>query len=611
MRDEHAIKRTARWITDRADWIGLPMVALLLLLSTGGGKTTATLDEIAHGPDDRLKLVMARNVLAGKALSNMSVERLDPPGTDMSWSGVSLVPIVLVAQSALWSGSTIDEALGYAALLTPALLGAAFVLAMRTLVWSSARLIPGAPEPALMAVAATFTFGEFIAGRVDHHGLGLIAMIGALALALRALEPKPSIGCALGAGILLGAGLAVGLESAIATMVLGVGFAAAYVVYGARKRADAAFALWGATTCTAVALEWTLGTPTTLTEALCDEFSAPHVAGTVVAATACAGACAWERIGTTTRRARTIAGALAACAGLAAIERVGGQCFGGPYAQMPETLDYWLSQVREAQSWWGAMANGWAAIGVITIALPIAGLTALEWTRRRNPAPLDPRWWALGGCAGAALATALWQIRGIEYAQATAIGAMMPLAAAAEARAEACARRMQRATMNLAIPVSAMLVVVLAATVLRPLETHENAPCPGPNALAALTDAERRGEQWLVATPIDAGPSVLLLTAHSVLSGGYHRAVRGLNDHYTLHSGTRAQAREIIERRAIDAVLMCKAKVWITAADGVTRGFLDEAYLREEIPGWLRPIAEDDGTTLYRVQPVRRPPHAR
>lgn len=217
--------------------------------------------------DDATRLVLVRDLLAGRGWYDQWLSRMGPPaGTFMHWSRL------------------LDGGLaGFQSVLRLFLSPATAELAMRffwPLMWVfpavGAALIVGRSLGGRSAVLLTVAlladpilYRQFIPGRIDHHNIQITMTMIALACAL---APKNKSRWAAVGGVAAALGLAIGLEALLIQAVIGAGFGLALArdrraagpagAYGlALAAASAAFFLiqtpparWSLSFCDALAL---------------------------------------------------------------------------------------------------------------------------------------------------------------------------------------------------------------------------------------------------------------------------------------------------------------------------------------------------------------------
>ena len=136
--------------------------------------------------DDAMRMVQLRAWLNGQGWFDLTVHRLDPPqGVFMHWSRVVDVPLgALVRLFELFTTQPQAELL--ARLVFPLALQAGLIAAT---IFAACVLVgeAGALPAMLLAVASCVQFGQFVAGRIDHHAPQITLLMLMTGLAAKAL----------------------------------------------------------------------------------------------------------------------------------------------------------------------------------------------------------------------------------------------------------------------------------------------------------------------------------------------------------------------------------------------------------------------------------------
>ncbi|MBE7203930.1 MAG: hypothetical protein INR70_39900, partial [Parafilimonas terrae] len=156
--------------------------------------------------DDAMRLVEVRDLLAGQGwYDNVQYRFLAPAGVPSHWSRLVDAPIAgLVAALAPVLG--VQLALGVTAVLWPAALFGLYAVVL----YRGTRASFGSRAAILAILVATQTFGvaiQFQPGRVDHHNVQILAILGLAFCMIRG-----GFRAGLGGGCLAALSLAVGLE---------------------------------------------------------------------------------------------------------------------------------------------------------------------------------------------------------------------------------------------------------------------------------------------------------------------------------------------------------------------------------------------------------------
>lgn len=549
-----------------------------------------------------MRMAQVADWLDGQAWRDTVQRRLDPPdGVPMHWSRLADVPLgaaIMAAEGTLGR----ERAMHAAALAVPALLGGILVALF---FWLAGPLAPAArfmaPLTALPALLMPLV--QFRPGRVDHHGLQLVLLALAVGFLFRSLGSGRARPAAAAGGV-TGVSLAVGLET-----LPFVATAAGCLALAAVLRRDAAssFAAFGASLCMVAATLLLLTVP--LSEwpvPTCDRLSLPHLAGAACCAAAGGAAVALRRMRPASGRpVRLCVVAGVGVAGLGFVVALFPQCALGPYAEMSAEVRYWFDKVREARSlveFYADRPGTAVAFALLPLAASVAA--ALHLAQHAGAHVVVQRI-ALLGLVLSGVAVLAWQIRGASYAGLTGAVALVPLAAALNARAETLRRLHARLALRLAMPVACVAAMVLPGAIqvaLRPADGNGSEPgCDLAGVLDSLNDPAGLGRKpTTLAAPIDLGPEILLRTPHGVLAAPYHRNVRGLADHRRIFAGDEAEALATIGRRGIEAVLFCPRYVHMTAHPGMS-AFLNDRLAHDRPPDWLVPVARGEALVLFRV----------
>lgn len=163
-------------------WLRTVLIAWLVIWTGFMIMNLATIEAVEfHDPDDELRLVQVRDLIAGQGWFDLRQYRIDAVGggVPMHWSRLVDVPIAVVIV-------LLRPLLGQAHAELAALLAipAITLLAMLALVgWMAARtLAPGARFLAILAVAfAAPAMVQVLPLRIDHHGWQIVLMLASVA----------------------------------------------------------------------------------------------------------------------------------------------------------------------------------------------------------------------------------------------------------------------------------------------------------------------------------------------------------------------------------------------------------------------------------------------
>ena len=437
-----------------------------------------------------MRMVQVVDWLDGQAWRDTAQSRLAPPDrVAMHWSRLADLPLaaaISVAEIPLGR----ERAMHAAAIAVPALLGGILVALF---FWVAAPLVTGASvmAPLVAVPALLMPLVQFRPGRVDHHGLQLVLVALAAGFLLRSLGTGRARQAAA-AGAVAGASLVVGLETLPFAATAAASLALAAVVH---RDGPASLAAYGTALCTVAAALLVLTAPVAdWGAAVCDRLSLPYLVGAASIAAAGFAAITLRRMRPASEWGLRLAAVGASgVAGVAVVAALYPQCVGGPYAELAPEVRYWFDNVREVRTLLEYLADlpGTAASFAL---LPLAAVVvaALRLARPRRAHVVVVQEIALLALAISGAAVLAWQIRGAGYAGLTAAVALVPLAAALNARAGRLPRLLARLALRLAIPaacVAAMIIPVAVQVAVRPTEDGDDEPvCDLAEVLPALND---------------------------------------------------------------------------------------------------------------------------
>ncbi|MDP4022130.1 hypothetical protein Q8W71_05820 [Methylobacterium sp. NEAU 140] len=544
--------------------------------------------------DDAMRLAEVRDLLGGQGWYDNVQLRFQPPdGVPSHWSRLVDAPIAgLILALTPLAGRAL--ATGLTAALWPALLFGLYGFVL----YRGARGLFGPRAGVLALLAATQTFGvtvQFTPGRVDHHAVQILAILGlglcmirgglraglvggglaALSLAV-GLEGLPYV--ALGALYLAGDWILRGRPALPAFLGFGLGLGLAAPALFAAQTAPG---LWGTTYCDALSPPWL--------------WLAAGGLGTALAAAGPGGrlGSAWGRLALAALCGAGLLGGFALAFPL---------CLGGPFPGMtPLVRDHWLLTVNEMSSVPTFIARGqWEAL-VFYPVLAIASLCA-AWSAWRGP---ERRAWSV-------FALFLWPGLVLGYVQFRGIyvaSGLVPLVAGAVIdralrlaadRAVPARRRWAAAGLSASLVSTVwMAPVVLGVTLAPDVRTAPDPSgalaCSGPAGVAALAALP----PGTVLAPIFMGPSILLRTPHAVVAAPYHRAIPGLTAAIEGLGGTEADLRRSVAAFGVDYLVACPSR----PGDDI-RGapaFATRLARGETSSDWLAPVAVPGVLKVWRV----------
>lgn len=566
-------------------------IAVLLLLTN----LTGIAERRFPDPDDTLRLIQVRDLIAGQGWFDLHQHRIDAlhGGVPMHWSRLVDVPlalVILLLRPLLGQPLAEMVALIGVPLLT---LGCALLLAGRIAWRIFDEEIVGL---ACLAMALSVpVVSQLRPLRIDHHGwqivLALVAVNGLMAR-------SPRLGGWV-VGLAISAWLAISIEGMpLAAAIAGI--AALRWLRGMQERQWLVCLMHGlAAGSTALFL---------LTRGLgdlaghCDAISPVHLAmfgwGALVV-TLIQPICpiAWS-LG---------AFALAAGGALAILAMTAPQCAGGAFVELdPVVRRFWYDGVAEGLPIWRQPLAEALQIVVPPIFAIIASVKlavmSRDWLRT---------WWIdYTILLGAALAIAVLVSRA--GAVAGALSAV-PLGWQISSWLRAARRQDHagRKTLTLA-GVALALLPAMPLTLYGLIAPAPAGAAPGMGTSrvsdchldqAAQVLARLPKSELLV--PLDIGPALLLDTPHGVTATGHHRAGPAMREVIDAFTGSPQTARTIVERRGIAYVALCPdlnepAVYYRAAPQGLAARLRDD-----QAPDWLEPVVMPAGVG-FKIWRVRR-----
>ena len=545
-------------------------------------------------PDDILRLVQVRDLLAGQSWFDLTQHRVNAVGggVPMHWSRLVDIPLLIVI-------GALTPLVGQAAAEMTALIvvplltfGCALFLAGR-LAWR----VCGEEAAGFACLAMALSvpvIAQLRPLRIDHHGWQIVCV---LAAANGLMARNPRVG-----GWVVGGALATGL----AISIEGVPLAAAICgILALRWLGDRARRMWlvsAMQALAAVSAALFLATRDLADMAPhCDAIAPVHLAifgwGTLII-TALA-------VFEPHPRGLTLAGFGLAAGGAGAILWLAApQCLGGGFADLdPVVRAFWLDGIGEGLPLWRQPAGQILQtaipplIGIYT-ALHLAGRSH-DWLRR---------WWIeytillvavlaiavavtrAGAVAGALAAVPLgWQIK--EWIKG--------------------ARNMRRPGKR-ALALAGVAVALLPAlpvtllTLAMPVEARSPATVPAALScnIAAANVTLARLPTGEVLAPMDIGPDLLLGTRHRVIATSHHRGARGMRLVIGAFRGSPGEARRMLRERGTAYVALCPALMETALyRDSAPDGFAAR-LMNGQTPAWLGPVdvGTDTGLLFWRVR---------
>ncbi|MCW2314523.1 hypothetical protein M2322_000043 [Rhodoblastus acidophilus] len=554
--------------------------------------------------DDAMRMVQARDLIAGQGWYDLTQYRLAPPqGSILHWSRIVDIPLVaLLKLFGLFFAP--DQAERAARIAFPTLvLGVLFAgggFAARAFAGAGLRLF---------GVAALFCCGvmfwQFPPGRIDHHSVQITLLLFAAAAMTRAFDPAEARWGALSGGC-VALSLGVGLENLPFFAVLAAAPGLAFLARGAEARGLLRAFGGGLALALIAVFLLTVGPSRWLTPA-CDALSAPWLTPALIGAF---GYGALSLAGGLPRAARAGLLVLVGAAALAPVAALWPGCLRPPYADVDPTLkSFWMDHIGENQTLKQnfVIAPGAAALMAVPTLIGLAG-ALFGAVAGRGVA--RARWLLLAALLALGFAAACACLRIFSsLAPLAALGLLAPVAAIFHALAP-------RGQILAGVAASAVLLAGSSFGVALALPDLE----PSPDVLASPDLAWRRPDPCLdsanyaflndhkpglVAGPISPGSYILAHSPMRALAAPYHRNNAGNLAALNILRAEPALAESLARKGGVDYVLLC----WATPADAASLRALSPTGLaarieQGEIPGWLREVSPKDAPVrLYRLLP--------
>ncbi len=552
--------------------------------------------------DDNMRIMQVRALVRGQDWFDLRQYRMGyPGGLDIHWSRLVDLPIagLWLALSVVMDGAAAER---WAVAIAPVL---PMLVAMGAIALVARRMIgPNSIWLALaILVCANSARSMWAPLRIDHHGWQL-AMV---AVAMAGLVDPRRVRGGVTLGIASALSLVIGLEMLLYVAMAGVIVGLMWVrdPHEGERLAAYGVSLGGAS-----ALGFLLFASQANRGYVCDALSPVWLSTVLVA---CAAAVVLGRSNLRTLTLRFGAAALAGVGVAAVYALAWPECLGRLERVPAELDDLWLSNVREAMPLYRHSTETIFAIATLP-ATGLIGYAATLWRVRREPEQLA-RWTALAALGLLSAALLLWQTRAAAASQLFAVPGAAGLGWTLILWAQA-----QRSVLLRVFGTAGAFALVSGAVVMQAsgfLKKEE----PRTNARRAIDNANWRcmtfgGLQAVARQPrgrvltfVDMGPRLITLTHHDAITGPYHRNADEILDVMRAFRGDAERAREIVERRRIDYVLICPnmSESTVYRADA-PRGFYAQIS-GGRVPAWLEPVMLPSDSP-FRMWRVRRPDQA-
>jgi len=529
-------------------------------------------------PDDPMRLMQVRDWLAGQSWFDVTQYRLNAPaGGPMHWSRLVDIPIAAVILIARLF--TDQHGAETAALIAVPLL--TLLIAM-LLIHRIAYKLMGSPAALLAVFATPLSLGamkQMRILRIDHHGWQIVLALVAM---LAVLDERPRR-----SGLVAGAAMAFWCNISIEALPF-VAALGAWLAFHWLRDASAGERLKIYLTGLASASLLLFGlthAPSVWFDHPHDALNIAHLVGFGVAAlgshVAVRNIADWKL--------RLAALAAVGVAAVAAMFGVDPHFLQGPFSSLdPLVAREWYQGVDEGMPVW-RLAPGDASAG---FAQPLVGLLGAAVAIARTEGERRERWTAFAYLLGAVTLSAVIVIREATTASTISLPGTAFLCQLALTRA----RTVSLAPARIVATVGA--VFIMAPAYAAPaLVMPDN-----PQLVNAWNQADFCTKRSMIqkldvlpgsnlAVPLDITPAILASSHHSAIASGYHRNDGGIHDVIAMFAGPLPSAREIIAKRHIDYVVMCRGAVESIRWGHRGPGGLASLLNADRPPEWLEPVA--------------------
>ena len=548
-------------------------------------------------PDDAMRTVQIRDLLAGQSWFDMTAYRLDPPaGVFSHWSRVVDLPMVLLIRAfELGLPPVLAERL--ARIVFPLLLQGCLLLALARL--ATLLMGPRAGAPAIvLGLLSGIVFGQFQPGRIDHHALQIVLLVACLGSLVAALSPTRTREAAAAAAF-AAVSLAVSLENLPFVLALVAALVALWIVRGhvatGPMRAFAAGLALALPLCFVATIgpaRWTLGAA--------DAFSATQLVAGL------AGAVVLAVLPALTDRPEAVARRLAFAgigAGivLAVTALLAPAGLHEPFVGMdPLVRELWLKNVTEVYSL--ARMTREAPLSAATFAGPLllgaAGVAAACWGTE-GAARL--RWLFVAAALAVGVALSFWAVRVLTFAGPLATLGGVAATLWLHDRLTAIGRsRLAALSVAAILPFSATGWALALSSAAPDESRSDKAACLAPTAytpLAAISPG-------LIMAPIDLGAYLLAFTPHAAVAAPYHRNNAGNRTSLDIFLASPDRAEMLFAASGARYLVVCNGMSDMRAVPDQASEGLAMTLAEGRVPPWLRAIPLT-GTPLRLFEAVR------
>lgn len=554
------------------------------------------------GLDDMMRLQQVRDLLNGQSWFDVNQSRLlTPEGGEMHWSRL---PDLFVAGFILLTRPFIGQpfaetlAIGIWPLILLAIAFSFLCAIMRRLGLSRASQFAG-----LLFFASSAAIFNFWPGRIDHHGLVVVLILGGFA-ALLSVQKSARSGIVL--AICLTAALSVAIEGLpyIAGLIAILGLF--WVVRGHLEGVRLAAFGMALTICSSIF--FVADAPGVGPQrVVCDAYGTGHWAGLTVGGSLLVALGVFGGALDTWQK-RMIVGLSAGAVTLAVMYFVNPACLGDPYAAVPESVRAsWLNGVAEAKSVSQVLATEPDRFVWVFGFLSVASIASVLMITQSPPEYRLART-AFMLLLGLSILATIWQVRGQSFSH------LFGSVSAGWLAGSLFNRWRDRGGIK---PLSVFALSAIAAF---PLTWQNLGMIAGPNLQAPGMPesvsqkciepenfAELLNEDPMnIHTPIDLGVSVLMRTQHKIFVGPYHRNVEGIERANMVLIGDQSLAQQRLLEMGATHLAYCVGLGETNRYATLWPESLAASLNRNEVPDWLEPADEKSEirgvVRLYRIR---------
>ena len=586
---------TMPWKAFAVTWLGITVLLIL-----------ASLNRIAarefFDPDDYMRLVQVRDLVAGQNWFDLSQHRLNPPqGTPMHWSRLVDAPLalmILLLTPLLGNYNAETVALVMVPMVT---LGCVMGLVMRTAASVFTREV--ALTAGVCAITIPATLAQMNPLRIDHHGwqIACVMLAAASPVILRSANRA-----ALLAGLAFALSLSISIEALPIAAAYGAILAAGWLwAPGADRR-----------------IIWFMASLAMSLEALflmtrgpsafypwCDSIAPAHIAFFLLAACGIALA---ARFGPARRS--FVLGALAVSGLIATLvfARIAPACLGAPFGALdPLVIKYWYGNIAEGNPVW-RQASLVASVSGIPALLALFALLRIRHTAPAAQQRFLSEYLVL---FLAAMLTGMMVWRSIAFAGALGglgLGWVLSRILVWAQYDRTAAERGELPKRYLTI---AAVIILLGAVTLWPSPPEKGGneasnrlagkglACDNPQVLALLNQLPAQ----TVFASLDISPAILATSRHAVVASNHHRANLAIRDVMLAFLSGEAKAHGMVTAHGATLLVVCTgmAEPGNYVRDAPHGLMADIAAGR--IPGWLEPIGLGQPVSLKVFRIINRP----